>query len=287
MLKPLLAKMSHLIPDAPYLKLRYWLKFHKKLELKHPRSFNEKSQWLKLHDRRPEYTMMADKYEVKKYVADKIGEEHIIPTLGVWNSFDEIDFDALPNQFVLKCTHDSGGIVICTDKATFDKDGARKKIQAHLKNNYFWHTREWPYKNIKPRIIAEQYMVDESGVELKDYKIFCFDGSTKLIQVDFDRFTGHKRNVYTPDWELVDLKMEYPKGDDKIIPRPKELDKMLHFASILSKGIPQVRVDFYYINDNIYFGEITFFHGSGYKRFTPAEWDEIMGSWITLPEKTR
>lgn len=275
------------LPASIYLRICFFLKTKKILHLKHPVSFNEKLQWLKLYDHKPEYTTMVDKYAVKQYVAAKIGggEEYIIPTLGVWEHFDDIDFDKLPDKFVLKCTHDSGGLVICRDKSKFDKEAARKKLEKCLKRNYFLYGREWPYKNVPPRIIAEKYMVDESGVELKDYKIFCFHGVPKIIEVDFNRFVGHKRNLYTTSWELIDLEICYPSDENFKIAKPEHLEKLLQLATVLSQDIPHIRTDFYVINGKIYFGELTFCHGSGFEKFIPEEWDKIFGDWLKLPEK--
>ena len=281
--------MTHIIPDALYLKLRYYSRFHKKLNLKNPRTFSEKIQWLKLYDRRPEYSMMVDKYEVKKYVADIIGEEYIIPTLNVWNSFDEIDFDTLPNQFVLKCTHDSGGLVICTDKATFDKEAARKKIEASMKAKYFYHTREWAYKNVKPRIIAEQYMEDDTTKDLRDYKFFAFDGDVTMLFIATERQekdSETKFDFFDSDFNHLDFINGHPNA--KIPPaKPQNFELMKELASKLSKGIPHVRVDFYEVNGKVYFGELTFCHWSGLMPFEPDEWDEKLGDWIKLPPKTR
>lgn len=273
--------------DERFLKLQFRARMGKPLNLKEPRTFNEKLQWLKLYDRKPEYTQMVDKYEVKAYVAKLIGEEYIIPTLGVWDRFEDIDFDVLPAQFVLKCTHDSGGLVICKDKSKLDKAAAKAKIEKSLKRNYYLSGREWPYKNVKPRIIAEKYMVDESGIELKDYKVFCYNGQPKAVQVDFDRFIEHKRNVYSPQWELLDVGIQYPRDPNRIIEKPKKLEEMLRLAERLSTGIPHIRTDFYIIKDKIYFGELTFYHGSGYEKFTPEEWDVTFGSWIRLPKHKR
>lgn len=270
------------VPDELYLKIVYGLIFKKKLDLDTPKTFNEKLQWLKLHDRQPQYTTMVDKYEAKKYVAGKIGEEYIIPTLGVWDSFDNIDFGRLPDQFVLKCTHDSGGLVICKDKSRFDVQAAKEKIEQCLKRNFYWLGREWPYKNVKPRIIAEKYMTDESGVELKDYKVFNFDGEPKLIQVDYDRFVEHKRNLYGTDWQYIEVSIQYPTDAGHQIDKPKQLEKMLQMARRLSAGIPHVRTDFYCIDDKIYFGELTFYHESGFGKFTPESFGEEMGKWLKL-----
>lgn len=285
----ILRKMSHLgliDNDEIFIRLHYFFTMHKRLNLKTPESFNEKLQWLKLHDRRPEYTAMVDKVEAKEYVARQIGSQYIIPTLGVWERFEDIDFAQLPDKFVLKCTHDSGGLVICSDKSKLNRDVVRKKILKSLRSNYYLEHREYPYKDIKPRIIAEKFMVDESGTELKDYKFFCFNGQPKLIEVDFGRFSQHQRNIYSTDWELMDMEIKYPANAHHTIPKPKCLDKMIELAAVLSKDIPHVRVDMYVINDLIYFGELTFFHGAGMERFKPNEWNFRLGEWLQLPIHT-
>ena len=277
--------MSHIIPDALYLKLRYWKVFHKPLNLKNPQTFNEKLQWLKLYDRKPEYTCMVDKYKAKQYVAERIGQEYIIPTLGVWDSFDEIDFDALPDQFVLKCTHDSGGLVICQDKKTLDKEAARRRITASLQRNYFWANREWPYKNVKPRIIAEVYMQDTVTAELRDYKFFCFNGTAKLLFIATDRQTEGeetKFDFFDMDFNHIDVRNGHPNA--KIPPeKPHCFAEMRQLAEQLSVEIPQLRVDFYEVDGKVYFGELTFFHWTGLVPFEPEQWDYTFGEWIKLP----
>lgn len=270
--------------DEAYLKRKYRACMGKELNLGSPQTFNEKLQWLKLHDRKPEYTTMVDKYAVKRYVADIIGEEYIIPTLGVWNHFDEIDFDKLPNQFVLKCTHDSGGIVICKDKNKLDLKSAKKKIEKSLKQNYYWSGREWPYKDVKPRIIAEEYMIDESGYELKDYKFFCFNGEPKMMFIATDRGSDTKFDFYDMEFNHLPFTNGHPNAN-KQIKKPKNYSTMLALSAKLSFGIPHVRVDFYNINGKIYFGELTFFHWSGLVPFEPEEWDYKLGSWLKLPER--
>lgn len=274
--------LRNCVPGEVYLKLLYQLRMNKKLDLKNPQTFNEKLQWLKLYHRKAEYTMMVDKYAVREYIVNTIGEEYLIPLLGVWDRFEEINFDQLPDQFVLKCTHDSGGLVICKDKTKLDIESAKRKITKSLRHNYYWFNREWPYKNVKPRIIAEKYMVDESGYELKDYKFFCFNGVPKLVQVDFDRFKNHKRNIYDENWNFLDLQILYSNDVETIIRRPPKLDEMLNLAWKLSKDKPHARIDFYSIGDEVYFGEITFYHGSGMEPFDPVEWNDILGSWINL-----
>ena len=222
---------------------------------------------------------------MKNYVASIIGDQYIIPTLGIWNDFDDIDFDALPDQFVLKCTHDSGGLVICKDKSQLDKIAAKKKINKSLKRNYYYHGREWPYKDVKPRILAEKYMEDHSTSELRDYKFFCFGGTAKCYKVDFDRFISHKANYFTPDGELIELGEEVcPPDFDKVIRAPENLDKMKEFAEKLSATLPFLRADFYDVDGKVYFGELTFYPASGFGKFIFDGNDELLGSWIKLPE---
>lgn len=269
--------------DRNYIKLMYWCKFGKKLKLDAPKTFNEKLQWLKIYDRKPELVGLVDKYKVKEYISEIIGEQYIIPTLGVWNNFKEINFNKLPNQFVLKCTHDSGGVVFCKDKSKFDFKIAKKIIEQSLRRNYYWIGREWPYKNVPPRIIAEPFMVDESGIELKDYKIFNFHGEPKIIQVDFDRFACHRRNLYDTNWNYIPAEILYPTDANVKIPKPECLDELLMLAKKLSKRFIHVRTDFYIINEKIYFGELTFLHGAGYEPFRPEKLGELMGEWLKLP----
>ena len=272
------------IPDGLYLRFRYFVLMKKVLRLRKPVTFNEKLQWLKLHDRRPIYTTMVDKCEAKKFVAERIGEQYIIKTLGVWNTFDEIDFDQLPNQFVLKCTHDSGGLVIVNDKSKLDIEQARNKIEKCLKINYFWNGREWPYKNVKPRIIAEDYIAVE-GEDLRDYKFFCFNGKVECFKIDFDRFIEHRANYYTPQGEMLPFgEAVCPPDFDRNIEMPSNLDLMIELAKKLSVDTSFVRVDFYNVRGNIYFGELTFFPGSGAGPFIPSIWDEKLGDLLQLPK---
>lgn len=272
--------------DEEYLCKEWLYHFDKPLNLQDPQTFNEKLQWLKLYDRRPEYTTMVDKYAVKKYVADKIGDQYIIPTLGVWNSFKEIDFTKLPNQFVLKCTHDSGGIVICRDKNHFDYKQAEKIISTYLKRKYYYCHREWPYKNVPPRIIAEQYMSEDGNIELNDYKMMCFNGKVKATFVCTNRFNGNGLNVtfYNTKWERLPFERHYPVSKVDI-EKPKTYDEMVRLAERLSEKIPFVRADFYEIRGMVYFGELTFYPGSGLEEFSPEQWDKTIGEWLQLPEQ--
>lgn len=273
--------------DAEYLKRAFKLKLGYALNLENPKTYNEKLQWLKLYDRRPKYTEMVDKYEAKRYVAERIGEQYIIPTLGVWDKFADIDFDALPEQFVLKCTHDCGGLVICRDKKAFDREVAERKINACLSRNYYWQWREWPYKNVKPRIIAEQYMEDTKTAELRDYKFFAFDSVVRAVFIASDRQKEDeetKFDFFDADFNHLPVINGHPNAD--VLPqKPERFEEMLMLASKLSAGIPHVRVDFYEVDGRVYFGELTLYHWSGLTPFKPKEWDEIFGSWIQLPEK--
>ena len=272
------------ISDETYIKIQYRAFTGKKLSLLLPETYNEKRQWLKLYGNLQNYIHLVDKFEVRNYISETIGEDYLIPLIGVWDRFDDIDFDKLPEQFVLKCTHDSGGLVICTDKTKFNLKYARKKINRALKQNFYYKYREKQYKTINPKIICEKYMVDESGKELKDYKIFCFNGIPKVIHVDYDRFTNHKRNFYDIDWNYLPVSIKVPTDCNIIIEKPSKLDKMLNIAKILSKGYPHVRVDLYLIHDKIYFGELTFSHGAGFEKFEPEEFGYQMGCWLELPK---
>lgn len=272
-----------LIPDKQFVKIQYRKTFGKKLRLNNPITFNEKLNWLKLHDRNILYSKMVDKYEAKQYVANSIGRDHIIPTLGIYDSFDEINFKKLPNSFVIKCTHDSGGLVICRNKQLLDIKEARKKINNSLRKNYYYHSREWPYKNVKPRIIIEKYMLDNKTNELRDYKFFCFNGKVKFFKIDFDRFTNHRANYYDTKGKLQKFgEQAYPPDYNKRIDMPKNLKTMIKFAEILSNNIPFLRVDFYEINEKVYFGELTFYPASGFGIFTPKSADEKIGKLLDL-----
>lgn len=276
-----------LIPDKMYLNIKFFKNFGRFINFDNPQTYNEKLQWLKIYNRNPFYNLIVDKYRVKDYVNKQIGSEHVIRLLGVWNHFDEIDFEQLPNQFVLKCNHDCGGIVICKDKSTLNKKAAKKLLESHLKNNYYWDHREWPYKDVKPVIFAEEYMVDESGYELKDYKWFCFNGEPKVLFIAQDRDNPNeetKFDFYDMNFQHLPIRNGHPNANN-IINKPAGFEEMKELARKLSAGIPHVRVDFYNINGHIYFGEMTLFHWGGFVKFDPQEWDNIFGNWITLPSK--
>ena len=272
------------ITDKLFLKLKYKVIMRKKIDFSNPQTFNEKLQWLKLYDRNPEYTKMVDKYEVKKYVSDIIGKEYIIPTLGIYDKFDDIDFDKLPSQFVIKCTHDSGSVIVCKDKEKFDLVNCKKRLKKALKHNFYYQGREWPYKNVKPRILIEEYKEDESG-ELKDYKVYAFNGKAEYLMVCFDRFNGGPKFIYYD--ENWNIKKNFSNdgikyGDEIYLQKPKNLDKMFEFARLLSKGIPFVRVDFYEIKNQLYFGELTFFPSGGFDNTRTVECNKYLDKSLII-----
>ena len=255
------------------------------LDLNNSKTFNEKLQWLKLYNRKEEYTKMVDKFQVKKFVADIIGKEHIIPTLAVYDSVNDIDFDRLPNRFVMKCTHDSGGIVICKDKSKLDKHAAIDKLRKGLKSNFFYMNREWPYKNVRPRIIVERFMSDGDNADLFDYKFMCYNGECKNLFVCTGRSEHDLRvDFYDLEWNHLPFYRKY-KNADRPPTKPSKLSEMIELSNKLARVVdaPFVRIDFYQIKDMVYFGEITFFPGSGYEKFYPEEWDEELGKMIELP----
>ena len=274
------------VPADKFLKRMYRICMGKELNLENPITYTEKLQWLKLYDHRPEYTVMVDKYAVKKYVSEKIGSEYVIPLLGVWNQVEDIDFDALPNKFVLKTTHDSGAIVICHDKNSLDISSVRKKLKFFLKREYYSNNREWPYKNVPHRIIAEPYMEDSSCGELRDYKFFTFGGVPKVLYIAQGRGKGEPTVADFFDMEFNHLNFTIDHDTAPVPPeKPKCFEEMKRLAAVLSEGTPQLRVDFYEVDGKVYFGEMTFFHCSGMEAFHPESWDKTFGDWVVLPLK--
>ena len=271
------------LSDETYVKMIYRVHIGRRLDLENPQGFNEKLQWLKLYDHNPKYSIMVDKAAVKDYVSKLIGSEYIIPTYGIWDSFDQINFDTLPNKFVLKCTHDSGSVCICKDKKTFDFGKARRKLNKGLKNNLYYWGREWPYKNVKPRIIAEE-LLDDGNNELIDYKYMCFNGKVRCMFTVTNRFSKNGMHVtfYDTDWNIMPFTRHYER-DKVAIKKPVNYDKMVELAEILSKELIFARIDFYEVKGKIYFGEITLCPGNGIEEFRPYEWDNNLGSWINLP----
>ena len=280
--------LQHLLPSKPYLRLKYRVVFKRRLDLENPETFNEKLQWLKLYGCRPEYSGMVDKVEAKRYLAELVGPEYVIPSVGVWKNPEDIDFESLPQKFVLKCNHDSGHVIICTDKSELDIPAVRRELGSMLKNNYYLMGRETPYKDVPRRIIAEEYLEDCTSGELKDYKVHNFNGEPKLILLCQDRFSegGLTEDFYTADWEHLDV--QRPDHPNSRVPdaRPEELDELIRLSRILSKDIPFLRTDFYIINHKVYVGELTFFPSSGFARFVPDEWDYTFGEWLELPSKS-
>lgn len=280
--------LAKIIPDKMYIQMLYFKHFKNFPDLKNPRTYNEKLQWLKLYDRKPIYTIMVDKYRVKEYVANIIGDEFIIPTIGVWERPEDIDFDSLPEQFVLKWNHDSGSIIICKNKAELNTIEAIKRLSKRAKYNGFHYGREWPYKNVKPCIIAEKYMENEETGDLRDYKFFAFNGTARAMFIATDRFEecDTKFDFFDMDYQHLPFTNGHPNADT-IPTKPMQFELMKELSAKLSMGIPQVRVDWYEANGKLYFGEFTFFHWSGFKPFVPNEWDYTFGSWIELPPKTK
>ena len=254
------------------------------LDLDNPISFTDKMQWLKLYDRKPIYTIMVDKFAVREYISQTIGEEYLIPLIAVWNSVDEIDINLLPEKFVLKCTHDSGGVLLCKNKQQYNKESIKRFFEPRMKYNYYMHSREYAYKGVKPRIICEEYMTDESGIELKDYKVWCFNGKAEYVFLDYDRTTTHHRNIYDTNWNQVPLTInDFYSDEQREFKKPEVLEQMIVVAERLSKDIPFIRVDFYVVNDRLYFGELTFFPGAGFQKFDPPEFANIFGDKLVLP----
>ena len=287
MVKEIAKKLVGILPTKMWLSWRFKKRVGYKMDWKEPKTFNQKLQWLKVYNKKEEFIQMVDKAEAKKYVAERIGEEYIVPTLGVYNKFDDINFDEMPQRFVIKCTHDSGGLVIVRDKASFDKVKAKKKIEKALKANPYTVDREWPYKNVKPRIIVEQYLEDSKTSELRDYKFFCFNGEVKALFIASDRYKeGEETKFDFFDTEYNHLPFTNGHPNASVVPeKPQQFELMKELAKELSKGIPHVRVDFYEVDGKVYFGELTFSHWSGMTSFDPIEWDYKFGEWIDLPKR--
>lgn len=280
------AKAMSILPDKAYLSLIYAIRMKKIMHWHSPKSFSEKLQWIKVYDHNPLYIQLVDKCEMKKYVDQVIGPGHTVPTLGIWDSVDEIDFSKLPERFVIKGTHDSGSVIVCKDRKTFDENSALSKLQDSLNTNLYYLSREWPYKHVPHRIIAEEYIESKDKSPLTEYKLFCFDGEVKIVLVCKGLAHTTKR---TNDFCDVNLNRYpftslLPNSEGKLT-KPDNYDELLRYASELSKGFPEVRVDAYVFDGKIYFGELTFFHNSGLRRYEPDEWDYKIGEWVKLPEK--
>ena len=272
------------LPDKLYIKLLYNVRTGKKLDLDNPRTFNEKLNWMKIYDRNPEYTKLADKLQVKQIVSDKIGDKYVIPLLKTWDNAEDIDISDLPEQFVLKCNHDSGSVVICRDKKKFDLEQAKKKLKSCLENNYFYYSREWVYKNIKPKVICEPYVEDFEDAELRDYKFFCFDGKVRFLYVATDRFKENEEVKFTffdPDYNFLPIKHGHPSADP-LPKKPEKFEEMKAIAEKLSAGLRHVRVDLYEANGKVYFSEFTFYNNSAFLPFEPEKWDHTFGEYMRM-----
>ncbi len=275
-------KFLSIIPDSIYLKFLYRIRMGKKLNLKNPVTFNEKLNWLKINNRKSVFTDMVDKFAVKSIVASELGKEYIVPTLGVWDRFEDIDFDELPKRFVLKCTHDSGSVFVCRNKDKLDKNKLKKKFNAALKRNFYWKGREWPYKNVRPRIFAEEYIEDKNNPNLSVYKFFCFNGKPKIIQtIQNDKQPNETIDYFDCQWNLLDLRQNFPNST-KPLSKPEKLDEMLEIVSRLSGNIPFLRVDLYDVNGKIMFSEFTFFTDAGAEPFDPEYWDIKLGKLLKI-----
>lgn len=277
-------KVFRFIPDRIFLKLIYRLYIGEKLDLKNPKTYCEKLQWLKLYDRNPEYTKYVDKFAVRSYIAQAIGEQYLVPLIGVYNSVNEINWDLLPDRFVLKCTHGSNSNIVCSDKTKLSIRDAKAKLNKWMKKNWYWYGREWPYKNVKPRIICEEFITSDGSIP-EDYKVMCFHGQVKLIQVHCNRFSEtHTCDNYDINWKKIDIsksKNGLPNSNI-ILERPKLFDKMVELSEQLSRNMRHVRIDWYIVGDKLFFGEITFYSSSGFSNYDKKEDDLLLGSWITI-----
>lgn len=272
------------VSDELHAKLLYWRTFHRSLNLGDPQSFNEKVQWLKLYDRRPYYPLLADKLAAREYVAARVGNQYLNEMLAVYDTVECVRFDELPDEFVMKATHGSGWNIICLDKSRLDENVARAQIGKWLRSSYFRLGREWAYKSVPARVICERLLRDEAGRIPYDYKLFCFNGQPKLVQVDVDRFGEHSRAFYTTEWNRVPGELLYP-GPKGEVTRPPGLDEMISVAKALSGGIPFCRIDLFSL-PKVVFGEVTFYPGNGFEQFRPDELDLYFGSLLSLPSRS-
>lgn len=284
MIRSIVFELSKMIPDKLYLKIKYKYRFGKKLDFSNTVTFNEKLQWLKIYDRKDIYTRMVDKYEAKEYVSNIIGAQYIVPTIGVYSKIDDINFELLPNKFVIKCTHDSGGLVIVRDKERLDIDIVKKKINNSLKRNYYYIGREWPYKNVKPRIIVENYLEENDNKTIQDYKFFCFNGKPEIMYLSegLEDHRTARMSFYDMNMRKVDCMRSDYRPLEYTPEKPKNFEKMKEFSAILSRGIPHLRVDWYEVDGKLYFGELTFSTCGGMVPFADEKWDKKLGKLIDL-----
>ena len=275
--------LLNFVPDKLYLRCAFKAETGYPLDLKHPKTYNEKLQWIKLYDRKPEYVVYADKYKVREYIAATIGDKYLVPIIGMYRKAEEIRWSELPERFVLKCNHASGTNIVCKDKSKLDISSTEKQLNAWLKKNAYWEAREWCYKDIEPCIICEEFIETQDGNTPDDYKFMCFNGVPKLIQVHHDRFGDHTLDYYTPRWEKATLQRIDAKVSTREISRPEKLDEMLSIAAKLSENMYYARIDLYYVDGVIYFGEITMYPTGGFSTFVNHEDDLLLGSYIKLP----
>lgn len=270
------------VPTKLMVKIQFRLVMKKKLNLDNPTTWNEKIQYIKVYDHNAIYPSLVDKYEVRNYIKNKIGSEYLIPIYGVYNKITDVDFTKLPNQFVIKCTHDSGSVRIIRNKKDMDLYEVIKFFNKKMKRNYYYHSREWAYKNVRPRIIIEKLMEDNESEYLRDYKFFCFGGNPKYIQIDYDRFSNHTRNVYEINGNKINSDLMHPRNLNNDLKIDDNIREMIGLCSIISPCNAFSRIDFYLINNHIYFGEITLYHGSGYEFFSDDRYNELFGNLIDL-----
>lgn len=276
--------LTKIVPDELHLRFMYRVVLGRKLRLEHPNTFNEKLQWLKLNDKNPLYTALVDKILVKEWVKESIGEEFVTPTIEIWDDVDDIDLKKLPNQFVLKTNHDCGGLAICHDKDSFNFDVAKRKIKKHLNRNYYWGCREWPYKDVVPKIFAEEYLESDSNLGMLDYKFYCFNGEPKFLYVSegLDNHETARISFLTMDWKFANFKRADYVGFENLPNKPQSFSEMIELSKKLSSGIPFVRVDFFEHNSKPRFSEMTFHPCGGFMPFDPPEWDQKLGSMLDL-----
>lgn len=280
-----LYRISPIFPDIIYLRILFRLSVGYPLELESPRTYNAKLQWLKLYYRKNLMIRMVDKFKAKEFITEVVGCRYVVKSYGVWDHFDDIDLSKLPDSFVLKTTHDQGGVCIVRDKSEFDIESIRKSFERRLKKNHFWLSREWPYKNVKPRIMAEELLIDDNQSDLADYKFYCFDGKPKVMYIAQGRQEGHCTfDFFDVNFNKLDIKRPNYPNTEGDISKPKLWDEMIEVSQKLSEGLPHLRVDFYISNDRLFVGELTFFQGGGMMPFEPEAWDYIMGDYIILPK---
>ena len=281
------------LPEVTCIKLLWWAKTGRRLNLSNPSGFNEKLQWLKAFDHCPEYSDYVDKVRVRDYVKKTVGEKYLVPLLGLWDNPEQICFDSLPDQFVLKCNHNSGaGMCICRDKSRINVRNVRDELRKGLNKKNYYESREWPYKNVVPKILCEPLIIDHDPKNttgtLIDYKFYCFNGEPKFLYVGTDDISSGakgelKLSFFDLDWKTPPFYRADHRPISIIVEKPERFDEMISVAKELSKGIPFVRIDLYWVNKQVYFSEMTFFPGGGYGFFSPKEWEEELGSWISLP----